>query len=77
MATLRINVRLPRDVYERLKAQSESAGYSSLNQLARCVLVQFVRHSERMRKATEMTSWMEEMTEGYDPRVRKQINERL
>ena len=77
MATNRVNVRVPREIYERLKAQADAAGYSSLNQLARCVLIQFVRHAQKMREMVDRTAWMDDMAGAHDPRNRKQINERL
>lgn len=79
MQSPRINVRLPREAFESLKATADSAGYSSPCQLARCVLVQFLDHCRRVRAERERyTGWIDEMVcESNDPRMRKDINERF
>ncbi len=76
----RLNIRIPEDCRRELEAAAQTAGYASAAMLARCVLVQFLRHRTRMREMAEQTTgWMDSMAEeaGHDPRNRRMINERL
>lgn len=78
-STSRLNLRIPASTRSALEHAARLAGYASACQLARCVLVQFVSHSEIMsRKRAELTDWMDDMAEDHlDPTNRKRINERL
>jgi hypothetical protein len=79
MNSPRLTIRMPREGYDKLSAVSESAGYSSPCQLARCILMQFLKHrEEHSRVEVDHTDWIDDMIEDYrDPRCRKAINERL
>lgn len=78
MKSKRLNIRIPFDIYHTLKSTADMAGYPTTNQLVRCVLIQFVNHSDALRKAKEHTEWMDEMLSDHlDPTQRRRINERL
>lgn len=83
MKSIRLNLRLPQGLHSVLKAQADSAGYTSPAQLVRCILTQYVRHADRLRLEREQTAWMDEFCNEHsdrdreDPTQRKRINERL
>lgn len=79
MTTTRINLRLPRHAAEELSVIADTAGYSSVCQLCRSVLIQFLNSREAVAASmTEHAEWMEAtVSDHLDPTQRRRINERL
>lgn len=79
MTTTRINLRLPRHAAEELSVIADKAGYASVCQLCRSVLVQFLNNREAVATAMSgHTEWMDEVSGDYlDPTQRRRVNERL
>lgn len=78
----RLSVRLPEHFRKKLADIALVAGYSSPSQLARAVLVQFLRNRESMARAsTALTDWMDEFdmfaeASRHDPTQFSNINNR-
>lgn len=79
MTTSRINLRLPRQAAEELCVIADKAGYASVCQLCRAVLVQFLNNRAAVSSAMSgHAEWMEEVSSDHlDPTQRRRINERL
>lgn len=84
MSSPKLSLRLPQHAHDELRRIACESGYGSACQLARCVLIQFLRNRERVAHvSTEHSGWMQAMADEHegadrdDPRCRRMINERL
>ncbi|MCM1369841.1 MAG: hypothetical protein NC204_05650 [Candidatus Amulumruptor caecigallinarius] len=81
MASVKMSVRIPQREHHELNAIARDAGYASACQLARSILIQFLRQRDRVREqltcnAAWIDDFIEEDTTPMTARTRDAIKHR-